>query len=96
VDGEVPLDITFDEADPPVGGLRTWPPIRHSTPDEPDTIQKLTNIKTGIKRAIKETTSTITKGIFGALLKRQETRAQTLAYKRTRNLRIYAGGTHMR
>jgi hypothetical protein len=69
VDGEVPPDITFDEADPPVGGLRTWQKTRHATPDKPDTILKLTNIKTGIKRALKETTPTITKVIFGALLK---------------------------
>ena len=69
MDGEVPPDITFDEADPPVGGLRTWLQIRHTTPDKADTILKLTNIKTGIKRAFKETTSTITKGIFGPLLK---------------------------
>jgi hypothetical protein len=25
VDGEYPPDVIFDEADPPIGGLRTWP-----------------------------------------------------------------------
>ncbi len=54
MNGDAPPDITFDEADPPVGGLRTWPQIRRSTPDKPDTIIKLTNnIKTDIKSAIK-------------------------------------------
>jgi hypothetical protein len=69
VDGEASPDITFDETDPPVGGLRTWPQIRHITPTKLDTILKLTNIESGIKTAIKETTSTTTKVIFGALLK---------------------------
>ena len=48
VDGEVPPDINFDEANPPIGGLRTWPQIRHTTQDKPDTILKITNLKTGI------------------------------------------------
>jgi hypothetical protein len=70
VDGEAPPAVIFDEADPPVGGLRTWSQIRHITPNKPDNIQKLTNIKTGIKTTIKETAYAITKGIFGALLKK--------------------------
>jgi len=69
VDGDVTPKVTFYEADPPIGGLRTWPQIRHTTPDKPDSILKLTNIKTNIKTAIKETTSTATKGVFAALLK---------------------------
>ncbi len=28
VDGDKPPDVIFDEADPPIGGLRTWPQIR--------------------------------------------------------------------
>ena len=71
--GEAPPAITFDEADPPVGGLRTWPQIRRTTPNKLDTIIKLTNIKTGIKTAINETSYTTTKGIFGALLKNGKT-----------------------
>ncbi len=70
MDGEAPPDITFDEADPPVGGLRTWPQIRSTTPNYPDTTIKLTNIKSGIKEAIKETTHTTSKGIFGELLRK--------------------------
>ena len=53
VEGEAPPDTIFDEADPPVGGLRTWPQIRRTTPNNPDTIIKLTNIKTDIKKEIK-------------------------------------------
>ena len=41
VDGKAPPDITFDETDPPVGGLRTWPQIRYTKPNTPDTITKL-------------------------------------------------------
>jgi hypothetical protein len=37
VDGKASLDITFDEADPPVGGLRIWPQIRSTTPNKPQT-----------------------------------------------------------
>ena len=53
VDGDVPSDITFDEADPPIGSLRTIPQISHTTPDKPDTIQKITNIEIGIKKQSK-------------------------------------------
>ncbi len=66
MDGEAPPEITFDEAGPPVGGLRTWPQIRHITPNKPDTILELTNIKADIKTTINDTTYTTTKGIFGA------------------------------
>ncbi len=50
MDGEAPPNITFDEADPPVGGLRTWPQIKRTTPNNPETIIKLTNMKTDIKK----------------------------------------------
>ena len=69
MDGEVPSDITIDEADPLIGDLRTWPQIRRTTLDKPDAILNITNLKTGINKLIKEKTSTITKGVFGALLK---------------------------
>jgi ribonuclease HI len=70
VEGEATPDITFEEADPPVGGLRTWPQIRNTTPNNPDNIKKFTNLKAGIKTAIKETTYTKTRGIFGDLLRK--------------------------
>ena len=50
VDGENTPDITFEDADPPIGGLRTWPQIRHNPPNNPENVRKLTNLKTGIKR----------------------------------------------
>jgi len=96
VDGEASLDITFDEADPPVGGLKTWPQIRSPTPNKPYTIIKPTNIKTGIKTAIKETTYSTTKGILAIYKKRQERRAQTSTYKRTHNPHTDVEETHMR
>ena len=61
-DGEVPPDIAFDEADPPIGGLRTWPQIRRTSPDQPDTIQQITNLSTGIKKAIKDKPPTQPRG----------------------------------
>lgn len=70
VDGEATPNITFDEADPPVGGLRIGPQIMSTTPNQPDTIIELTHIKTGMKTIIKETKCTTTKGIFGELLKK--------------------------
>ncbi len=35
VDGEHTPDITFEDADPPIGGLRTWPQIIHNLPNKP-------------------------------------------------------------
>ena len=39
VDGENTPDITFEDADPPIGGLRTWPKIRHNPPNKPENIR---------------------------------------------------------
>jgi hypothetical protein len=69
VDGENRPDITFEDADPPIGGLRTWPQIRHNPPRKPENIGKLTNLKAGIRKELKHTGITVTtKGIFGRLL----------------------------
>ncbi len=69
VDGKHTPGITFEEADPPIGGLRTWPQIRHNPPNKPENIRKLTNLKAGIKRQLKHTNKTAnTKGVFGRLL----------------------------
>jgi ribonuclease HI len=38
VDGEPTPDIAFEDADPPIGGLRTWPQIRHNPPNRPENI----------------------------------------------------------
>ena len=69
VDGEYTLDITFEEADPPIGGLRTWPQIRHTLPNKIEDTRKLTNLKTSKNKELKHTSKTATtKGVFGKLL----------------------------
>jgi hypothetical protein len=50
VDGEVLPDIIFEDADPSIGGLRTWPQIRRIIPHKPNNIHKIVNLKTGIKK----------------------------------------------
>ena len=44
VDGDHTPNITFEEADPPFGGLRTWPQIRHNPTNKVEHIRKLTNL----------------------------------------------------
>jgi hypothetical protein len=69
VDGEHTPDITFEEADPPIGGLRTWPQIRNNPPNKPENIRKLTNLKARIQKELKHTNKmATTKGVFGMLL----------------------------
>jgi hypothetical protein len=53
VDGETTPDVTFEDADPPTGGLRTWPQIRHIPPNKPENIRKLTNLKVGLQKGTK-------------------------------------------
>jgi hypothetical protein len=50
VDGENTPDITFEDADPPIGGLRTWPQIKHNPPNKLKHVRKLTSFKTGIRK----------------------------------------------
>ena len=69
VNGEKLPDITFEEADPPIGGLRAWPQIRLNSTNKPEHIRKLTNLKSGINKELKHTTKTATtKGVYGKLL----------------------------
>jgi hypothetical protein len=69
VDGKHKPDITFDEADPPIRGLRTWPQIRHNPRNKPENIRKLTNLKASINKELKHTNKTATtKGFFENLL----------------------------
>ena len=44
---KMPANTVFDELDPPVGGLRTWPIVRTPSPsaDEPDRISRFTNLR---------------------------------------------------
>jgi hypothetical protein len=69
VDGENSLDITFEYADPPIGGLRTWPNIRHNPTNKPKHIRKTHQPKNRHKKKLKHTNKTATtKGVFWKLL----------------------------
>jgi hypothetical protein len=65
VDGDALPDITFTEADPPIGGLHTWPQIRKIARNKSDTIHKITNLQTNIEKAINASKNNRTKDIFG-------------------------------
>jgi len=65
VDGKTRPDITFTEADPPIGGLRTWPQIKTIKPDKSTLINKIADMHNGIRKLLKTKlpkpqTSTIT------------------------------------
>ena len=53
VDGDSLPDIIFPDADPPIGGLRTWPMIKVTHADNYCIKIKLTNIHTGLRKIIK-------------------------------------------
>ncbi len=97
VDGENSPDITFEDADPPIGGLRTWPQIRHNPTNKPEHIRKLTNLKA----CIKKNSSTPSKpqpqrASLGNSYKRQGTQDQTSVYKHTHNPHIDPNAMHMK
>ena len=50
-------DILFTDADPPVGGLRTWPQIRKTSKDSPSIITKLADLHSSIRKLIRTHTS---------------------------------------
>ena len=69
VNGDTLPEVTFAEAYPPIGGLRTWPQIRMKPTNKPDHIRKLTNLKTDIKKELGQTKNTSApKGVYGKLL----------------------------
>jgi hypothetical protein len=69
VDGETTPDITFEDADPLIRGLRLWPHIRHNPSTKPEHIRKLTNLKSSIRKEVKHTGKTATiEGVFVRLL----------------------------
>jgi hypothetical protein len=71
VDGANIPDITFEDADPPFGGLRTWPQIRHNPPNKPEHIRKLANLKADIRKGLKPANKRATnKGVFERLLQK--------------------------
>ncbi len=54
VDGESTTDITFEYADPPIGGLRTWPQIRHTTPNKQISSIQLPTLRRVSKKQLKQ------------------------------------------
>ena len=69
---KMPANTVFDELDPPVGGLRTWPIVRTPSPsaDEPDRISRFTNLRAEPAKRYKEATlaSVPTTSLYGSLL----------------------------
>ena len=57
VDGDVLPDITFTSANPPIGGLRTWPLIRVTHVDNICGKSKLTSLHAGLRKKIKHKTT---------------------------------------
>ena len=53
VDGKTWPDIIFTEADPPIGGLRTWPQIKTTKPDKSIHITKISDVHNGIRKLLK-------------------------------------------
>jgi hypothetical protein len=54
VDGDILPDIIFTQADPPIGGLRTWP---YTQPDTKNNHKhNLTNLHTSLRRLVKSQT----------------------------------------
>jgi len=61
VDDDVLLDITFTEANPPIGGLRTWPTTLNPNPDTTTTTTKLLDLHTSLRKLIRKHRSTTLK-----------------------------------
>ena len=53
VDGKTRPDITFTEADPPIGGLRTWPQIKMTKPYKSTQTTKIGDIPNRIRKLLK-------------------------------------------
>ena len=54
--GDAEPEIIFDEADPSIGGLRTWPVHREPKDDAPDVLTNFTNLKTDARAYAKRAT----------------------------------------
>lgn len=50
VEGHISPDIIFTDADPPMGGLRTWPQIQKQNGDTPPNITKLANLHLSLRK----------------------------------------------
>jgi len=63
IDDDVLPDITFTEADPPIGGLRTLCITHNPNPDNTTTIAKLPDLHTSLRKLIRKHRSTTLKTI---------------------------------
>jgi ribonuclease HI len=53
VDGKTRPDITFTKADPPIGGMRTWPQIKTNKPVKSTQTIKIADIPSGLRKLLK-------------------------------------------
>jgi hypothetical protein len=53
VDGHITPDIIFTDADPPVGGLRTWPQTWKNGKNTPSNITKLADLHSSLRKLIR-------------------------------------------
>jgi ribonuclease HI len=56
VEGQKKTDIIFTAADPPIGGLRTWPQTRTTKPDNTTHTTKIADIHNGIRKLLRTQT----------------------------------------
>ena len=97
MDGENAPYITFEDADPSIGGLRTWPQIRHNPTNKPEHTRKLTNLKSGIKKnSSTPSKPQPQKASLGSSYKRQGTQEYASVLKYTHNPHIDLDETHMK
>ena len=97
MDGEYTPDNTFEEADPPTGGLRTLPRIRHNPPNKPKNIRKLTNLTASITQNKNTPTKRQLQNVYsGNSYKRQETQDHTSVFKHTPNPHTNPDEPHMK
>ena len=70
--GDAEPDVTFSAADPPVGGLRTWPLLMECKEDDEDVLTNLIDLKTDAKKNAQKATlvSLQPTTVFGRLLQR--------------------------
>ena len=77
VEGHKTPDITFTDADPPIGGLRTWPQIRRTSKDTPPNVTKLADLHSRLRKIIRaHTSNTMTRHstIYGKILNEARTK----------------------
>jgi ribonuclease HI len=57
VEGHKTPDITFTNADPPIGGLRTWPQIRRNSKDTTPNVTNIADLHSSLRKIIRTHTS---------------------------------------